>query len=117
MEEYENRNEDVKEFDSDESQDGSYEEDGHSDPSESYEEVEAEETEFSLTEGEIDEWINELTRLKEEKTSVDLEIDEQNILKVNFEEGSHGEEDSENFENGESSEEELKGEGLEDEQQ
>jgi hypothetical protein len=50
------------------------------------EEVEVNEMEFSLTESEIDEWINELTRLKEEKSSIELFIDEENDLKINFEE-------------------------------
>ena len=51
------------------------------------EEIEAEETEFSLSEEEIDEWINELNKLKQEKSSIILEIDEQNLLKINYDEG------------------------------
>jgi len=47
---------------------------------------EIEETEFSMTKDEINEWINELMRLKEEKESVELFIDENNVLKVNYEE-------------------------------
>jgi hypothetical protein len=56
----------------------------------SEEEYESEETEFSLNEAEIDEWINELTRLKEEKGSIKFEIDDENTLKINY-----SEEDSE----------------------
>ena len=45
---------------------------------------EIEEIEFSLSDGEIEEWINELSRLKEEKQNVILEIDENTILKINY---------------------------------
>jgi hypothetical protein len=50
------------------------------------ENINLEEMEFSLTEDEIEEWINKLTELKENKNSIELEIDEENILKINFEE-------------------------------
>jgi hypothetical protein len=53
---------------------------------ENNEEIEIDEIEFSLDVEEIDEWINELTRLKEEKESIDLMIDEETFLKINFEE-------------------------------
>jgi len=45
---------------------------------------EIEEIEFGLSLNEIDEWINELSRLKEEKESVILEIDEDLVLKINY---------------------------------
>lgn len=48
-------------------------------------EFEVEELEFGLTESEIDEWINELNRLKIEKVSIGLDIDEGNSLKINYE--------------------------------
>lgn len=51
------------------------------------EETECEEIEFELTEGEIDNWISELTRLKEEKGSVELDIDDETYLKINYLEG------------------------------
>ena len=41
--------------------------------------------ELGLTESEIDEWINELNRLKIEKVSIGLDIDEGNSLKINYE--------------------------------
>jgi len=48
------------------------------------EETESEEIEFEMTESEIDEWISELTRLKEEKNSAELFIDEETYLKINY---------------------------------
>ena len=50
------------------------------------ENVDVEEMEFSLTEDEINEWIVKLTELKVEKTPIELEVDEENILKINYEE-------------------------------
>ncbi len=50
------------------------------------EDIEVEEIEFNLTENEIDEWINELTRLKEEKISILLSVDDETDLKINYEE-------------------------------
>ena len=50
------------------------------------EDVEVEEIEFGLSESEIDEWINELTLLKEEKGHITLSVDEDTDLKINFEE-------------------------------
>ena len=47
---------------------------------------EVEEIEFSLPQNEIDEWINELTRLKEEKEPAVLFIDDELYLKINPEE-------------------------------
>ena len=47
-------------------------------------EGEVEEFEFELSGSEIDEWINELSRLKEEKDSIYLEIDEETVLKINY---------------------------------
>ena len=47
-------------------------------------EEEGEEIEFEMNEEEIDEWINELTKLKEEKSSINLIIDDTNSLKINF---------------------------------
>lgn len=52
------------------------------------EEKEIEEISVHFNEDEINEWINELTRLKEDKSSVDLEIDDYTILKVNYSENS-----------------------------
>ncbi len=54
--------------------------------SEKEEMQEVEEIEFSITDDEINEWINELTRLKEEKEPINLQIDEELFLKINFEE-------------------------------
>ncbi|MEK6925972.1 MAG: hypothetical protein AABW50_01695 [Nanoarchaeota archaeon] len=45
---------------------------------------EAEEIEFSLSRDEIDEWINELTLLKEEKIPIILMIDDETFLKINY---------------------------------
>ena len=47
-------------------------------------EVESEQTEFSLSEDEIEEWIVKLTELKVEKNPIELEIDEENTLKINY---------------------------------
>lgn len=73
------------------SKEGDFSEEG----SEEFEDVETEEMEFSLTESEIDEWINELTRLKEDKEFILLEIDEENALKINYQEEDDSEEDEE----------------------
>lgn len=50
------------------------------------EDVEVEEIEFNLDEDEIDEWIGELTRLKEEKGNIVLNVDDETDLKINFSE-------------------------------
>lgn len=42
-----------------------------------------EEIEFSLTDEEIDEWVNELIMLKEEQGKVNLRIDDSLYLKIN----------------------------------
>ena len=42
--------------------------------------------EISLDEEEINEWIIKLTELKVEKTPIELEVDEENSLKINYEE-------------------------------
>ena len=55
------------------------------------EDIEVEEIEFGLDEDEIDEWINELTRLKEEKGNIILNVDEETDLKINFEKSESGE--------------------------
>lgn len=52
------------------------------------EDIDAEETEFNLSGGEINEWIHGLMTLKENKGSVELEIDEEHVLKINYEEDS-----------------------------
>jgi hypothetical protein len=57
------------------------------------EEVAVDEMEFNLTPSEIDEWISELTRLKEEKGSIELAVDDENDLVIKYEEES--EDDSE----------------------
>jgi len=49
------------------------------------EDVEVDEMEFSLTEDEIEEWIIKLTELKVEKNPIELEVDEENSLKINYE--------------------------------
>jgi hypothetical protein len=74
--------------------------------SEEFEEVETEEMEFSLTEDEINEWINELTRLKEDKEFILLEVDEENTLKINYQEDSGGEEDEDEEDSGDEDSEE-----------
>jgi hypothetical protein len=73
--------------------------------SEEFEEVETEEMEFSLTEDEINEWINEFTRLKEDKEFILLEVDEENTLKINYQEDS-GDDSQDESEDDEDSEEE-----------
>ena len=45
---------------------------------------EFEEIEFDMTEGDIDEWISELIRLKDEKGHINLQIDEDLFLKINY---------------------------------
>ncbi len=55
---------------------------------------EGEDIEFSLTEDEINEWIIKLTELKFHKNSIELEVDDENGLVINFQE-SEDEEDSE----------------------
>jgi len=50
------------------------------------EDVNVEETEFSLTKDEIEDWIIKLTELKVEKNPIELEVDEENSLKINYEE-------------------------------
>jgi hypothetical protein len=42
-----------------------------------------EEIEFDMTEDEIDEWINELIKLKSGEQSISLQIDEDLFLKIN----------------------------------
>jgi len=59
------------------------------------EDVEVEEIEFSLDEDEIEDWINELRLLKEEKTPITLNVDDETDLKISFED----EESSESEEN------------------
>jgi hypothetical protein len=49
------------------------------------EDVEVEEIEFNLKEVEINEWISELSRLKDEKQSILLNVDPETDLKINFE--------------------------------
>lgn len=71
------------------------EEDSEEEYEETEEDMETEETEFSLTEDEINEWINELTRLKEDKEFILLEIDEENTLKINYQDSGEDEDDSE----------------------
>jgi hypothetical protein len=46
---------------------------------------EVEEVEFNMTEDEIDEWINELMILKEERKTINLQIDDGLYLKINYE--------------------------------
>jgi hypothetical protein len=46
---------------------------------------EVEEIEFNMSDEEIDEWINELMILKEERKFVHLQIDDSLVLKVNYE--------------------------------
>ena len=54
--------------------------------------IEGEQMEFSLTEEEVNEWIIKLTELKFHKNPVELDVDDENSLVINFEESS--EEDS-----------------------
>jgi hypothetical protein len=65
---------------------GNLEEDSCEETEDVEEEINVDETEFSLTEEEIEEWIIKLTELKVEKNPVELEVDEKNVLKINFEE-------------------------------
>jgi len=55
------------------------------------EDVEVEEIEFSLDEEEIEDWINELRLLKEEKTPITLNVDDETDLKISFEESEEEE--------------------------
>ena len=48
--------------------------------------IDSEQMEFSLTEEEINEWIIKLTELKFHKNPVELDVDEENSLLINFEE-------------------------------
>jgi len=57
------------------------------------EDVEVEEIEFSLDEEEIEDWINELRLLKEEKTPITLNVDDETDLKINFDESKDEEEE------------------------
>jgi len=50
------------------------------------EEDEVEEIKFNMADDEIDEWINELITLKEERKSINLQIDDSLYLKINYEE-------------------------------
>ena len=43
-----------------------------------------EEIEFDMSNEEIDEWINELMKLKEEQESINLQIDNDLFLKINY---------------------------------
>jgi hypothetical protein len=45
---------------------------------------EIEEIEFDMSNEEIDEWVNELMRLKEEQESINLQIDKDLFLKINY---------------------------------
>ena len=66
--------------------------DADSEVSENEEEKETELLEFSLYEDEINELIAKLVELKQTKTSIDFEIDEENDLRMNYEE-EEGEEE------------------------
>ena len=47
---------------------------------------EFEEIEFDMTEEDIEKWISELIRLKDEKEHINLQIDEDLFLKINYDE-------------------------------
>jgi hypothetical protein len=51
---------------------------------------EVEEIEFALSEEEINEWINELTLLKEGREPISLMIDDETFLKINYYEEEDG---------------------------
>lgn len=57
------------------------------------EEREVEETEFSLTSEEIDEWLEKLIELRENKSSIELDVDNETSLKINYEESEDSESD------------------------
>jgi hypothetical protein len=57
--------------------------------------VEVEEIEFSLTDEGIDEWIYELVKLKREKTSIVLSIDDGNDLNIEYDDGVDDEDEEE----------------------
>jgi hypothetical protein len=59
-----------------------------------FEETEVEEIEFSMSEDEIDEWISELMKLKEEKGQVVLSVDDETDLKINYEENEEEDDDA-----------------------
>lgn len=56
---------------------------------EQMEDVDIEVTEFSLTDDEINEWLLALMKLKEEKGSIELEVDDETSLKINYEESKN----------------------------
>lgn len=60
---------------------------------EEYEQTEVEEIEFSLDDSEIGEWISELTRLKEEKGTIVLSVDDETDLVLNYSDSHENEED------------------------
>jgi hypothetical protein len=76
-----------------ESEKKEFEETGQVEGEEDYEEVEEEverevdTIEISLDEDEINEWILKLEGLRESKDSIELELDDENDLAINFEEG------------------------------
>ncbi len=51
-------------------------------------------TEISLTDEEINEWIVELAMLKSTRNQIQLELDEENELQINYEETSDEEPES-----------------------
>lgn len=59
------------------------------------EETEVEVIELSLTEDGINEWIEQLTELRETKELVTLELDDENELQLSYEEASEDDEDEE----------------------
>jgi hypothetical protein len=58
--------------------------------------INGEQMEFSLTEEEINEWIIKLTELKFHKNPIELDVDDENSLLINFEEDSDEEDSDEN---------------------
>lgn len=57
------------------------------------EDVDVNEIEFSLTEDEINLWLMELIKLKEEKNPIELEIDDENSLSISYEESEEGDDE------------------------
>ena len=63
------------------------------------EEIEVDVTEISLSEEEINSWINQLENLRETKSPIQIELDENNELLITYDENpEYEEEDDEEYE-------------------
>jgi hypothetical protein len=78
--------EEVDEEETEEDEDDESDDEDEEEIEEISESEEIEEIEFDMTEDNIDEWINELIKLKSEGKSINLQIDENLFLKINYDE-------------------------------